>query len=146
MPLCKFCAIAGCNTVIPATATYCKRHNKTKAERNKEYDTARRDKAAKAFYNSTAWKETRRRVLVIDHGIDLYIYATEGRVVRATLVHHIIEYKDDATKALDINNLISVSEETHEGTIKRAYANEQSKKEMQQCLFNIIKHYRERKG
>ena len=142
MPLCKYCANQGCNTVIDITKTYCDRHTITKAQRDKEYDAKYRDRKAKAFYNSKAWQTARQRVLALDHHIDLYLYATERRIVKASLVHHVIEYREDPSKGLDPNNLISVSEETHEKTIKKAYANEQSKKKMQDRLRKAIKEYR----
>lgn len=142
MPLRKFCAHPGCNKVIDITKTYCDRHTVTKAQRDKEYDTKYRDRKAKAFYNSKAWQIARQRVLTLDNHIDLYLYATERRIVKASLVHHIIEYREDPSKGLDPNNLISVSEETHEKTIKQAYANEESKREMQNQLRKAIKEYR----
>ena len=142
MPLRKFCAHPGCNKVIDITKTYCDRHTVTKAQRDKEYDTKHRDRKAKAFYNSKAWQTVRQRILALDNHIDLYLYATERRIVKASLVHHIIEYREDPSKGLDPNNLISVSEETHEKTIKQAYANEESKREMQDQLRKAIKEYR----
>lgn len=146
MPLRKFCAHPGCNKVIDITKTYCDRHTVTKAQRDKEYDTKHRDRKAKAFYNSRAWRIVRQRVLTLDNYIDLYLYATERRIVKASLVHHIIEYREDPSKGLDPNNLISVSEETHEKAIKQAYANEESKKEMQDQLRKAIKEYRKIKA
>ena len=143
MPLRKFCAHPGCNKVIDITKTYCEKHTVTKAQRDKEYDAKYRDQKAKAFYNSKAWQLTRQKVLTLDNCIDLYLYATERRIVRATLVHHIIEYREDQSKGLDLYNLISVSEETHESTIKQAYANEETKRQMQDQLRKIIKEHRE---
>lgn len=142
MPLRKFCAHPGCNKVIDITKTYCDRHTVTKAQKDREYDAKHRDRKAKAFYNSKAWHIVRQRVLTLDNHIDLYLYATERRIVKASLVHHIIEYREDPSKGLDPNNLISVSEETHEKTIKQAYANEESKREMQDQLRKAIKEYR----
>lgn len=142
MPLRKFCANPGCNKVIDITKTYCDRHTITKVQRDREYDAKYRDRKAKAFYNSKAWQMVRQRILALDNHIDLYLYATERRIVKASLVHHIIEYREDPSKGLDPNNLISVSEETHEKTIKQAYANEESKREMQDQLRKAIKEYR----
>lgn len=146
MPLCKFCAHPGCNKVIDITKTYCARHTVTKAQRDKEYDAKYRNRKAKAFYNSKAWQTVRQKVLTLDNHIDLYLYATERRIVKATLVHHIVEYREDPSKGLDPNNLISVSEETHESTIKQAYASEESKRDMQERLRSAIKEYRNLNG
>lgn len=142
MPLCKFCAHPGCNKIISQAKTYCIKHTITKAEKNKEYDAKYRNKQSKTFYNSQAWKITRNKVLALDNHMDLYIYETEKRIVRATMVHHIIEYKEEPGKGLDFNNLISVSEETHEGIIKKMYSNEAKKREMQKKLLEIVKKYR----
>ncbi len=146
MALKKYCARAGCNCLIPITQRYCPRHLQTNTERNKEYDQTRRDQKAKAFYNSVAWKHTRDMILSRDNHIDIYLYVTERRIVKASLVHHIIELREDYTKRLDPGNLISVSEETHEKTIKKAYSNEETKKQMQTILRKAINEYRELSG
>ena len=143
MPLCKFCAHPGCNKVIDITKTYCSKHTITKAQRDKEYDAKYRDQKAKAFYNSKAWQIVRQKILTRDNHIDIYLYMTERRIVKAALVHHIIEYREDPSKGLDPDNLISVSEETHEKIIKKMYANEETKKQMQQQLRKAIEDYRE---
>ena len=146
MPLRKFCAHPGCNKVIDITETYCAKHTTTKAQRDKEYDARYRDRKAKAFYNSKAWQMARQRALTLDDHIDVYLYMTEKRIVKASKVHHIIEYREEPSKGLDINNLISVSEETHEKTIKQMYANEETKKQMQEQLRKAIRQYRENKA
>lgn len=143
MPLRKFCAHQGCNKVIDITKTYCSKHTITKAQRDKEYDAKYRDQKAKAFYNSKAWQIVRQKILTRDNHIDIYLYMTERRIVKAALVHHIVEYREDPSKGLDPDNLISVSEETHEKIIKKMYANEETKKQMQQQLRKAIKDYRE---
>lgn len=146
MPLRKYCASPGCNKVIDINKTYCSKHTVTKAQRNKEYDTKYRDQKAKAFYNSKAWRLTREMVLARDQHIDVYLYATQKRIVRATLVHHIVEYKEDTSKALVLDNLISVSEETHEKIIKRMYSKEETKRQMQEELKQALKFFREFKA
>ena len=95
MALLKYCNRNGCNKLVPQGVRYCKAHtvNKTaeNRERHKEYDAHCRNQTAKAFYNSSEWKTTRARVLARDTGIDIYLYITEGRVVPADTVHHIVE-------------------------------------------------------
>jgi 5-methylcytosine-specific restriction endonuclease McrA len=142
MPLCKFCAHAGCNKIIDISRTYCSRHTITKAQRDKEYDAKYRDQKAKAFYNSKAWQMAREKALTRDNHIDIYLYMTERRIVRASIVHHIIEYKEDPTKGLEPDNLISVSEETHESTIKKMYSNDETKRQMQQALRKALNEYK----
>ena len=69
------------------------------------------------LYNSTEWKEIRRRVIVRDNGKDLAHddYPISGRVI----VHHIdpITREDILCrhpKVFDLENLIAVSHYTHE--------------------------------
>lgn len=92
-----------------------------------------RNQTAKAFYNSSEWKATRARVLARDTGIDIYLYITEGRVVPADTVHHIVELMEDYSKRCDLDNLISISEATH-SMISKAYKDEIKKAQMQQTL------------
>jgi hypothetical protein len=66
---------------------------------------------------------------------------TTGEMVAADTVHHVIEFKTDKTKALDINNLISLSNSTH-AMIHQLY--KKDKEKIQQILFSIIKQYRDR--
>lgn len=97
----------------------------------------------KAFYNSSEWKATRARVLARDTGIDIYLYITEGRVVPADTVHHIVELMEDYSKRCDLDNLISISEATH-SMISKAYKDEIKKAQMQQTLRECISEYKKR--
>ena len=142
MALKKYCARSGCNNLIDMGERYCSKHKQTNAERNREYDRTQRNKEAKAFYNSTAWKKTRNAVLTRDNFIDVYLYVKENRIVPATLVHHIVELREDWSKRCTMSNLISVSEETHERTIKTAYKNEETKAKMQRELRNAMRLYK----
>lgn len=137
----KYCARCGCNKLIDATKTYCEAHARTNAERNAEYDKTQRDRKAKAFYNSTEWQTARAAALARDTGIDVYIYMTEHRVVPATMVHHIVELREDYSKRSTLSNLISISEATHEGAIRQAYSNPDTKRTMQQALRKAVKDY-----
>lgn len=69
------------------------------------------------FYNSAAWKKARRDVIVRDMGCDMGLAGHEipGKIV----IHHInpIAYEDLAnfsSKALDMENLVCVSNDTHQ--------------------------------
>lgn len=145
MALMKYCNRTGCNKLIPQGVRYCMKHtiNKTaeNKERHKEYDAHCRNQTAKAFYNSSEWKTTRLRVLARDTGIDVYLYITEERVVPADTVHHIIELSEDYSKRLDLDNLISVSEQTH-NMIGRIYKDTARKTAMQETLRECMKEYK----
>lgn len=77
----------------------------------------------------------------IDGGIDVYLFMTEGIIVAADMVHHIIPVKDDWDKRIDIDNLISLNGNTH-GMIEQAY--KKNKSEMIRKLQEMIKEYRGR--
>jgi hypothetical protein len=64
---------------------------------------------------------------------------TTGEIVIADTVHHVIEFKSNKTKALDISNLISLSNSTH-AFIHQLYKKDKDK--TQQELFSIISKYR----
>lgn len=142
MALKKYCARCGCNNLIDMGEQYCSKHKQTKTERNREYDKTQRNKDAKVFYNSAAWKKTRNAVLARDNCIDVYLYVKEKRIVPATLVHHIVELREDWSKRCTMSNLISVSEKTHEGIIKTAYKKDETKKKMQKELRNAMRLYK----
>lgn len=150
MALMKYCNRNGCNKLVPQGVRYCAAHTISKTEENKErhkeYDTHCRDKKAKAFYNSAEWRAARARTLARDTNIDIYIYITEGKVVPADMVHHIIELSEDYSKRCTLDNLISVSSKTHKTVIDKAYKDEIKREQMQQALRECIEKYRERIG
>lgn len=142
MALKKFCAHCGCNRLIDCTERYCDVHKKRdKAESDKQYDKSQRNKEAKAFYNSTAWKRKRQQILIRDKGIDVYMYMTEGRVVKAEHVHHIVELEEDSSLALVDDNLISLSAATH-STISRVYKDARKRQQMQTKLRAFLHDFK----
>ena len=147
MALLKYCNRNGCNKLVPQGGRYCKANPEKKpaesGERHKEYDAHCRNQTAKAFYNSSEWKATRARVLARDTGIDIYLYITEGRVVPADTVHHIVELMEDYSKRCDLDNLISISEATH-SMISKAYKDEIANAQIQQTLRECISEYKKR--
>lgn len=69
------------------------------------------------FYTSPEWKRVRRKVIARDNGCDMGLkdYPIFGRII----VHHIEEIKiedieNGSDKLFDMNNLICVSNETHQ--------------------------------
>ena len=130
MALMKRCDMPGCNKLAPQGVRHCPAHAMGKTEENrrrhKEYDAHCRNKEAKAFYNSAGWKAARAKALARDAGIDVYLYVRERRAVPADTVHHIVELKEDYSKRMEMENLISVSEATH-SMISAAYKDEVKK-------------------
>lgn len=80
--------------------------------RHKEYDIYSRDKHSKKFYNSSEWIRTKGKVLDLD-GMDVYVYMTEGRIISADTVHHIVPLRDDWSKRTEMGNLMSLNAATH---------------------------------
>lgn len=109
-------------------------------QRHKEYDRYSRDKEADTFYHSTTWIATRDEVLRIDKSFDVYIYMTTGEIVIADTVHHITERKDDKSRELDIDNLISLHHDTH-SKIHQMYKND--KEGTMKMLYEMLRRYRD---
>lgn len=84
----------------------------------------------------------RAAALDTDGGIDVYLYMTEGIVVVADMVHHIIPIRDDWNKRLDVDNMMSLSSDTH-SMIEQMY--KKNKSEMIRKLQEMIKEYRGRR-
>lgn len=112
-----------------------------RSESNRLYDKHQRDRRSTAFYNSAEWGRVRQRVLDLDK-IDVYLYMTQGRVVPADTVHHIIPLKEDWSKRLDINNLMSLHHDTH-STLEREYDAARGEKTIIYTLYIFLRKFRE---
>lgn len=111
-------------------------------QRHKEYDRYSRDQKSRNFYNSKEWELGRAAALDADGGIDVYLFMTEGTIVIADTVHHIIPLKDDWNKRIDIDNMMSLSSDTH-SMIEQMYR--KNKAQMIRKLQGMIKEYRGRR-
>ena len=69
----------------------------------------------------------------------MYMFMTEGIVIAADMVHHIVPLKDDWNKRIDIDNMMSLSSDTH-SMIERMY--KKNKAEMIRKLQEMLKEYR----
>lgn len=107
--------------------------------RHREYDRYSRDQRSRSFYNSKEWEMGRAAALDADGGIDVYLYMTDGIIVVADTVHHIIPIRDDWSKKLDVDNMMSLSSDTH-SMIEQMY--KKNKGEMIRKLQEILKEYR----
>ena len=108
----------------------------------KEYDSKYRNKEATQFYHSSDWLTVRNRVMNIYDSIDVFLFVTEHKIVIADVVHHIVPLSDDKTLALVESNLIPVSSSTH-NMIHNAYdKDDDTKKEMQAKLREVMQLYR----
>lgn len=108
-------------------------------ERHREYDRYSRDRRSKQYYSSREWEIARDNALTADGGIDVYMYMTEGIVLLADTVHHIVPLKDDWNKRSVISNLMSLNHDTH-SMIEQMY-----KKDIvrtQSLLMKMLHDYR----
>lgn len=90
-----------------------KRCTACEARRQKQYDRMERNEERAAFYHSNEWQTLTKMCKARSHGIDLYEYHKSGRLTMGRLSHHIIPIEDDMSRALDIDNLIWVSDKSH---------------------------------
>lgn len=132
MPIYKRCSRCG-KRIASGTTCECVK------KRYKEYDRHYRDKTSKDFYNSSEWLRKRGYVLELDEGIDVYIYMTTGEILLADTVHHIVPLKDDWSKRLDEENLMSLNHDTH-SMIEKKY--KENKEKMIESLQEMILKYR----
>jgi len=138
MALMKFCD--KCKTKYPYEE---KCPNKCKAKAKKEADSyyTTHQRAHNSFYESKAWRKLRLVAINRFDGLCLWSYVKHKRVVRGTVVHHIVEIKDDMNRSLDIDNLIPMSDEAHR-EIHQLYKTD--KRGTQAELLKIIKTWNNR--
>ena len=74
------------------------------------------------IYHTKLWEKCRKNVLLRYFGYDIWELA-EGRVIKPDMVviHHIIERREDPELIYSLDNLITVSPESHR-TIHTYYA------------------------
>lgn len=111
--------------------------------RHREYDRMSRNKKTKAFYVSSEWKRIRRKVLQLDGGLDVYLYMTQGKIVLADTVHHIIPIQEDWSMRCCVENLMSLNHNTH-SMIEKMY--EKDREGTEKKLKKMIRLYREEQG
>ena len=134
----KLCT--SCGRKVPE-GTVCPCRKIRRAESNRLYDKRQRDRRSTAFYNSAEWERVRQRVLNMDK-IDVYLYMTQGKVVPADTVHHIVPLKSDWNRRLDISNLMSLHHDTH-SMVEREYA-ARGEKSMVYTLYTLLREFREK--
>ena len=108
-------------------------------QRHKAYDREHRDKSKAAFYNSPGWKYLARAKRRMASYTDEYVEAVDRKLKPGKIVHHIIPLSDDMSLALDVGNLICVSEATHNYIHREYEKGEDAKRQMQAKLFSIVR-------
>lgn len=110
-------------------------------ERYKVYDKYCRNKDRAEFYHSKSWKTLSAMCKARANGLDIYELIVNNRFVKGTLSHHIEELKDNKSRALDINNLIWISDKTHTYIHSQYDKSDEDKLSMQNKLFDILNKY-----
>lgn len=90
----------------------------------------RYDKPTEPFYRTSAWRRVRQLALQRDMGMcaDCLQRVRDGAMKkpnRATMVHHVIPYKERPDLALDLGNLVSLCDSCHELRHRRNASQEQ---------------------
>jgi len=91
------------------------------------YDKYNRNKEAKAFYNSKAWRELRPEILRRDNHTCQACWA-KGKYTMGNIVHHKIELMDDPTLGLVEDNLETVCHDCHEEKHPNRFKKDKPKK------------------
>lgn len=107
-------------------------------KRHKVYDREYRNKDNAEFYNSKAWKSMTALCKLKSNGLDMWELIINKRIVKGTLSHHIEELEDNRARALDITNLIWVSDKTHAFIHSEYNKSLENKRKLQQKLFLIV--------
>lgn len=86
-----------------------------RAETQKQYDKYKRNKTSRSIYNSNAWRKVTQLVKARCKGIDVYVFATSGRIIPAknSICHHIEELTNAPELAYDVDNIVLVSAHSH---------------------------------
>ena len=99
------CAYPGCRELTHER--YCEHHKKQTA---REYEKYGRNKAAKAFYNTSQWKAV--RTMKMNRNPFCEICQSHGRSEKAFFIDHIKEIADGGA-SLDMENLQSLCHSCH---------------------------------
>lgn len=107
-------------------------------ERHKVYDKEFRNKESANFYHSKAWRKLTALCKLKANGLDMWELIVNKRIVKGTLSHHIEELTENKDRALDITNLIWISDKTHNFIHAEYNKSIESKKKLQEKLFSIV--------
>ena len=106
--------------------------------RHNEYDRFSRDTEAKEFYHSKEWVRLTAICKNRCNGLDIFELFENNKIVKGELSHHIIPVEDDVNKRLDINNLIYVSQKTHNHIHSVYFGSEEDKRALKKKLFVFL--------
>ncbi|WBL53610.1 HNH endonuclease [Bacillus phage yong1] len=106
----RVCPAPGCPSLT--RDRYCDEHKTQQQEETKHYNKHSRNKTITSFYKSTDWKRTRQLGLIRDNYLCQHCLK-DHCFTPADMVHHIVEVKEDWSKRLDLDNLVSLCNACH---------------------------------
>lgn len=104
--------------------------------RKRTRDRTRKDNKV---YDSKEYRKARKKVLETYNGICLWSLYVDGQIVKADVTHHIVEVLDDITKGKSYDNLIPLSNKSHD-IVHRLY--KINKEAIQNILYSMIEDYK----
>lgn len=141
MALLKVCACPTCNRLVEYGTKYCKEHEQLDKDKYKEYKLNRTDTKEQSFYTSGKWLSLRQVAIRDCYGIDIFKFYTENIIESVEVCHHIIEVKEDWNKRLDIDNVICLTEESHQKIHQIYDKSKQDKEYCRQMLIRMKKRF-----
>lgn len=138
MPILKQCSI--CNALVEY-GTKCKCEIDRERKRYKEYAMYRQDKDEQSIYSSDRWSKVKELVHRGQYGIDIVEYYKTGKIIPIEVCHHIVEIKEDISKAYNVTNIIGLTQSNHMVVHSKYNKSNKDKKEIQELLFRLLEKW-----
>ena len=127
------CRLPGCHELTREKNGYCIEHQK-------EMRSYKADKYDR-FYRTKEWLNKRGYIVDRDMHLCIDCLINKEDPVEAKIVHHIEPVKDNWSRRLDSNNLISVCDSCHKKIEGRYAAGSFEKEHEKNRLINLLKVY-----
>ncbi|MDU4325701.1 MAG: HNH endonuclease [Clostridium celatum] len=127
------CRLPGCHELTREKNGYCIEHQK-------EMRSYKADKYDR-FYRTKEWLNKRGYIVDRDMHLCIDCLINKEDPVEAKIVHHIEPVKDNWSRRLDNNNLISVCDSCHKKIEGRYAAGSFEKEHEKNRLINLLKVY-----
>ena len=119
------CSAPGCNVIQDKSeGNYCPKHKIRRSSAPKKRLAHQHDRLGRNIYSTKRWKILSKKKLAVDCYCETCW--SEGRECLGDLVDHIIEIKDDQSKAYDWKNLMTLCNSCHN---KKTHQVENKRKE-----------------
>ncbi|OLS02892.1 HNH endonuclease [Tissierella creatinophila DSM 6911] len=112
-------------------------YSKDNRAKHSLYNRYQRDEGIQKIYNNKQWTIVKQRAEFRDN--NLCILCLSNKTIKSSqAVHHIIELKEDISKAFDLNNLICLCESCHQSVHNKYKRSDKLKEETQSLLLTLI--------